>query len=279
MEGVIRLLELARRELCATDSFLRIGGESPTDERCVEHPLRPGCHWVVTMPQAPTDRAAIAQRMAELAKAFDGTVGEALAEVEHLGLSNVPGDPQALGRVLAALRDTTGALAALVIDRQSPMVWGSSEPELGLTDQPRLIEVAEVLMRPSVPSAQEFAKTEPPRGPEPAELARARRALRDAAQGREHGPRDLAVIGRALLRLRDWASADAFAPQGDQPGAAFKEIIGLYRVVLVFEQPFSPLKIEGVLRRAAPIIERHIVELPPLEPTPKGARVLPLRRD
>ena len=58
---------------------------------------------------------------------------------------------------------------------------------------------------------------------------------------------------------------------------ASKGLLGLYVVALVFTRPFSPLRVEGVLRRALPIIERNVTELPPLDPEPMEGRVVPMR--
>ena len=65
--------------------------------------------------------------------------------------------------------------------------------------------------------------------------------------------------------------------EGDEPGLASKGLLGLYVVALVFTRPFSPLRVEGVLRRALPIIERNVTELPPLDPEPMEGRVVPMR--
>lgn len=284
MNAVVRLLELARRELHASDSYIQIGGLAGTDsdDPCrLEVELRPDCRWVVRFDEPPTDGALLRRRMAELAEAFDETVGDALGSVESLGAAAPPQhDSDALAQVLASLRDATGAETTLVIDRQSPMVWGLSDPDLGLTNREHAIEVAEILARPEFPSALTFARTEPPNTPELGAVARARRALRVAEDAQPGGSTRLATVGRALAVLADKSAPLTQQPEPPTPGIATKEIVGLYWVVLVFADPFSPLRIEGILRRALPVIERHIVELPPLDPTPKGNRVVvPLRRD
>jgi len=50
-------------------------------------------------------------------------------------------------------------------------------------------------------------------------------------------------------------------------------------VVLVFDHSFSELHAEGALVRALPRLERMVLSLPPIEPPPRGAKVvkLPLR--
>ncbi|MEX1365048.1 MAG: hypothetical protein AB1Z98_18105, partial [Nannocystaceae bacterium] len=68
-------------------------------------------------------------------------------------------------------------------------------------------------------------------------------------------------------------------PDEGTAGYARKIFGALYEVVLVFTREYSPLRIEGVMRRAVAVVERHVLELPPLDPTPKGGRVVPLHRD
>lgn len=279
MDDLLRLLELVRRELGAEDAHVRLGERDPDDPRELVHELRPGCRVVVRFAEPPSRPHAVGPRLAELAEAFTGTVEEA---VEALQTAHArPSGGHALTQTLADLRDATGAAVAVVIDRQSPVIWGCSDPGLGLRDRPaaRVLASALASLRAQgLDPVQEAAAPDPEAaGSTAVELAR--RALQAAEHMQPGGAAKLVATIRALLSLDETFEAPARLPEGDEPGIASKGFGGLYRVALVFTRPFSPLRVEGVLRRALPIIERHVLELPPLDPEPKGGRVVPLRRD
>ncbi len=284
MEDLQRLLELVCRELGAEDAHVRLGGQPERHALVLEHELRPGCRLVVRF-AAPPSAPDAALRLAELAGAFAGTVEHAIEVVDDAW--SRPPSPQGLVQTLADLRDATGASVALVVDRQSPVIWGCSDPSLGLRDRPaaRALATALASLR-----AQGLAWTSAAFTPAPADpaihentgsasLELARRALQSAERSQPGGAARLVATTQALVALDAGLEAPARLPQGDAPGLATKAFGGLYCVALVFTRPFSPLRVEGVLRRALPIIERHVLELPPLDPQPQGGRVVPLRRD
>lgn len=279
MDDLLRLLELVRRELEAEDAHVRLGGRRALDSREVAYELRPGCRVVVRFAEPPARPERTAARLAELAEAFTGTVEQA---VEGLG-SGLPRPTggHALTQTLADLRDATGAAVALVVDRQSPVIWGCSDPALGLRDRPaaRLLAGALATLRAQGVDPMDEAAAIDPETAGSAALGLARRSLHAAERAQPGGAARLVATTRTLLALDDAFEAPTRLPEGDEPGLASKGFGGLYRVALVFTRPFSPLRVEGVLRRALPIIERHVLELPPLDPEPKGGRVLPLRRD
>ena len=322
MDDLLRLLELLRRELEAEDAHVRLGGQPDDDPRVVEHELRPGLiRLVVRLAEPPAQPEDTAQRLAQLAHAFTGTVLHAIETVDarwsrstgpSLGAHAV-GHGQALVHTLADLRDATGAALALVVDKQSPVIWGCSDPDLGLRDRPAArvlagalttlrsqgldpvhaaasqtpeaaglrLELAAQALRTSPAAATDEAPPDPAeatRGPSgSASLELARRALQNAEHAQPGGAALVAAAARALLLLDESPDAPPRMPEGDEPGLASKGFLGLYVVALVFTRPFSPLRVEGVLRRALPIIERHVLELPPLDPEPVEGRVVPLR--
>lgn len=302
MDDLLRLLELVRRELEAEDAHVRLGGRRDDDPCLVEAELRPGCRLVVRLSKAPREPEEVARRLDELAQAFSGTVLHVIdsfdamwsrstgpsvgPSVGPLARASAGVHGQALVQTLADLRDATGAVVALVVDRQSPVVWGCSDPELGLRDRPaaRVLAGALTSLRAqgldpvhaaASPSLERAAK----QSPGSASLELARRALAAAERSQPGGAARLAATARALVVLDESPDAPARLPEGDEPGLASKGFGGLYVVALVFVRPFSPLRVEGVLRRALPIIERHVLELPPLDPEPVEGRVVPMWRD
>lgn len=299
MDDLLRLLELVRRELEAEDAYVRLGGRRNDDPRRVSAELRPDCHLVVRFAEPPAEPEEVARRVAELADAFTTTVIRAIETVDAawsratgpLAGAHAGGQAQALVQTLADLRDATGAALALVVDRQSPVIWGCSDPELGLRDRPaaRVLAGALSTLRDQGLDPVHAAASHTPEAaglrleqamretPGSASLELARRALEAAEHAQPGGAALLAAAARALLVLDETPDAPPRMPEGDEPGLASKGLLGLYVVALVFTRPFSPLRVEGVLRRALPIIERNVTELPPLDPEPAEGRVLPLK--
>jgi len=294
VDDLLRLLELVRRELEAEDAHVRLGGRRDDDPRLVSAELRPGCHLVARFAAPPPEPQEVARRVAELADAFTTTAIRAIEAVEPVwsrSSSAHAGHRHALVQTLADLRDATGAALALVVDRQSPVIWGCSDPELGLRDRPAARVLAGALstlrdqgLDPVHVAASHTAEAAGLRleqamreTPGSASLELARRALEAAEHAQPGGAARLAAAAQALLVLDESPDAPPRMPEGDEPGLASKGLLGLYVVALVFTRPFSPLRVEGVLRRALPIVERNVLELPPLDPEPVEGRVVPLR--
>jgi len=275
------MLELMRRELEAEDARIQLGGARPESPRELVHEIRANAYVVVRFAEPPEDAAAISERLTELSHAFAGTVRDAIEQLDTT-LPRVPNGDE-LVEVLADLRDICGAALAFVIDRQSPVIWGCSDPGLGLRDRPaalRLSEALDELRSHGVDPLSAAAATEQSNESQLTSLSSgARRALQQAEQAQAGGASQLLAAVEALAALGGGDEETSEQPTDTQPGVASKEFGNLYRVVLVFTCEYSPLRIEGVLRRALPVIERHVLELPPLDPTPKGGRVVPLRRD
>jgi hypothetical protein len=295
VDDLLRLLDLVRRELEAEDAHVRLGGWSDDDARLVETELRPGCRLVVRLAEPPAEPEEAERRLAELAAAFTGTALRAIETTEAVwsrsSSAYAGGHGHALVQTLADLRNATGAALALVFDRQSPVIWGCSDPELGLRDRPAARVLAGALsslrdqgLDPVHAAASQTSEAAALRldqlateGPGSASLELARRALQSAERAQPGGAALLAAAARALTLLDESPEGPARMPEGDDPGLASKGLLGLYVVALVFARPFSPLRVEGVLRRALPIIERNVLELPPLDPEPMEGRVVPLR--
>ena len=273
VDTLLRLLELVRRELGADDAHLRLGGRETTDDHHLHHELRPGCRLVVRFETPPAEPQQAQQHLAELATAFSDTVDGAIEQLDAT-LTRTPSS-DALTEVLTDLRDATGAGLALVIDRQSPVLWGCSDPALELRDRPSARRLSEAIARARADGH------DPVRAAmlDPSSLTEELSGLGRAERSMPGGASRLADAVHALALVDDASAPRPVQPTSDAPGIATKVFGGLYEVVLVFAEPFSPLRVEGVLRRAVPVVERHVLDLPPLDPTPKGGRVVPLRRE
>jgi hypothetical protein len=117
-----RFLSLAQRELSADDVRLLDVGESPPDAtNVVVAKLRDGRHVVASFGTAPTEPEVLVRRLAMLA----GTFADALEEspTSERGRSRPP-VATSLHEELKALAQRARAVDVVVIDGDSPVVWG-----------------------------------------------------------------------------------------------------------------------------------------------------------
>lgn len=236
MKELDRVLELVMRELQADDARVEIGGRPPEDPRHVWHELRPGVRLVAILPEPPEDLELARARIAHVVEGFASTTDEAVAEA----LGPMAGARRSTGRreladALAIVRARTEAAAVVIIDDNSPEIWGSDP----------------VLPWPDVEAAIEAA-----------------------AEGPAGDPTTLAA--RAIARVRHDPTPTQHAAGPNRPAVHAPRLLGIYRLVLAFATPPSPLRVTGALRRAHPVLERLLRDLPPREPPPTEARVLPM---
>jgi hypothetical protein len=78
----------------------------------------------------------------------------------------------------------------------------------------------------------------------------------------------LAAVARAIERVREGQ------PAGE--GEHVSALLGLYRLI-VLEGDAGPLRVEGAVRKARPVLERCLRSLPPRQPPPTRAAVVPIR--
>jgi hypothetical protein len=128
--SLLRLLDLVRQDLGAQDSRLEIGGADPEDSRLVWCRLPAGSRLVVIFREPPVDREQSRRRLAAWAESFEGLLS-APAEERPRPAAIAVADRLVLE--LGRLASRAEAAAAAVVDRQSPVVWGSVEP--GRRDQ------------------------------------------------------------------------------------------------------------------------------------------------
>lgn len=242
MEELTRLLELVIRELSAEDARVELGGRPPADPRIVWHDLRPGARLVAVLREPPVDPGAARARLARVADGFAGTVDDAIAEssteISGSALGARRGtDRRDLADALEILRDRAEATAVVIIDETSPEIWGAD---------------------PALP------------------WDRVQDAIAAAPKG---APDDAATIAaRGIARVRREPERLEHAAAPDRPAVIAPRILGIYRLVLVFSSPpRSPLRVTGAVRRAQPVLERLLRDLPPRQPPPTEARVVPLR--
>jgi hypothetical protein len=206
--------------------------------------------------EAPAHRDAKLRRLEMLAQAFDAVAVEAQAPPPR---RSRPPAATSLREELEGLSGRAGAVNALVVDANSPVVWGAARPA-GIVEVPPL---------PSSPSVAGAA-----RGDEAADSA-------DSA---------VAVASRRALRvvraLPDLAALRKGKPlryvqrSGEAPLVAHA-FASIYLLVVVFDPggAFDELRAERAIVESLPRVERLVMALPPHEPDPtQGAGVIAMRR-
>jgi hypothetical protein len=286
MDALVRFLELVQRELQADDVRFEVAVQPPSEP--LVHTLESGFRIVVVGARAPADADERKRRLEVLADAFTETLEAAAAQAPtpHMPATSLAN--HALDETLASLARVAHAFAAIVVDERSPVIWGSSLAPRGAEDA----DVAAWV------SAAAHSATRG--GLDLAELMGADAKRRDELIG-GLGAEDQARVHRAIVRLDSLAHLDspasrrgfvlamraiAAARRGpadarvgisetDPLGWLARGFAGIYRLVLVFDGPFSELHAEAATIRALPVIERIVTGLPPFD-GPKGGQVVRL---
>ena len=282
----LKLLDLVCHRLGADDARVEIGGREPTDSRLLWAPLEDARRLVVAYAEPPADRAEAQARLDTLLSSFRETLA--------IPTEPPPRTPSALHReldqALATLADRTGAETVWIIDAQSPVLWGSSEPHepeldfevmaLCVRADRQLAEVglrwAELLAATSAENYEQLERV----GLSGAALRAVQDVLillRDrseqgglAAAGRRlRSARALVEIRQRMTHEREHARTELRGPEIQCFAHA---IAGQYQLVLVFDESYSPLHAAGNVQRALPYIEHLLLSLPPVDPSTSGAQ-------
>lgn len=261
--ALFRLLDVVRQRLPARDARVEIGGEPPTGN-AVWADLQPGWRVVALLPD-DADHDDAKQRLVTLVAAFSGVP-------KYDMLPALRAAPQrSLDAALSSLCERTGAVGAVLIDVSSPILWGRSHDYMhsDLTVD-MLVEANEHIAADG-------------------KLAPAGRAL--LAAGDDEQARHLAAAARAVAIVREATQRPMGKVRQSQPPSELPRhvmensddfgfdahlLADIYYAVLCFEARFSELSASGTLTRAIPMLERLVAALPPIEPPPRGGRVIPL---
>jgi hypothetical protein len=288
VDDLRRFLDLVLRELGCDDARFEFGGTpSPRAERIVAE--MPGGWRVVGLwTTPPSDRAAVQTKLDALVEAFAG-VAEQLRirspRPSHL-------TTRELDDALALLAEKADALRAVVIDEDSPVLWGTSEATPGPEDVEVAMWIGELAdsaaaagldTRAMVELVQldDVAQRERLLDLEPRKLRE--RLLRKLPLIRQLGTHRDAdgwfvhfATCRAIAALR--RAPEHHEAIEDDLGWLARDFGGIYHVILVYGGPFSEIGAARVMLRALPAIEKLVLSLPPIDPTPIGARVLAFKR-
>jgi hypothetical protein len=267
-----RFLSLAKRELAADDVRLLATDEAvPDAPNALVTRLRDGRHVVASFAEAPRDRDALERRLAMLAATF----ADALATPPSERTRARPPVATSLHEELKVLAARARAIDVLVIDVDSPVIWGSA----GLPSKPRA--QTDKLLRDV--SARELAVPDDDSRPTqdmraPAESSPMASMLDDDDEraGAASPSEEPEATRRAIAAVRREAEI-----AGLHKGRHLRHVArdtdfvlalsfsGIYVLCLVFDGPFDELRAERAAHESLPRIERLVLALPPLDPEPQ----------
>ena len=274
-----RFIALVCRELGAESARViepDVGGdgEAPTEggaaaeagegEKVLRCPMGEGRTVEVVFAQPPADRDVKKRRLEMLVDAFDAVAVEDYASVleeyakKRAHPSAHPSPASMLRTELDGLCSRAGALNVIVVDANSPVVWGAAHPT-GIVEVPPLPSSPNLA---GVVAAAEGGETDPAVASASRKALRAVRALPEIAALRKGKP--LRYVQRS----------------GDAPLVAHA-FASIYLLVVVFEpnEVFDELRAERAIVHSLPRVERLVMALPPHEPEPtQGAGVIAMRR-
>lgn len=261
MQALDRLLALVCRELGATRAWIEYASAPPPD--AVSVPVRDGWTLCATVEEPSAETKT---QLEELAASFDRLLLEAADKAPGPALPSETGEM--LRHSLDVLVEKVGAHAAWVFDERSPILWGASTSGAWLTDIGRARTIGQTLGEHPPALVMGWAGGQqlpaPPTGLAP--------HLATIASATESVPADRllttwAAVGEASSQTSAWSWDRAPFHVRVRP------LAGIYRLLVLFDDEFSPLHAETTINRALPVIERLVTDHPPVDPTPKGARV------
>ena len=293
MTNLLRLIDLVRRELGAVDARAEVGGENPEDPRLVWCGLDAGWRLVAVFDAPPLDRNGLAAKLRAIAESFSGIVPNA---DDYLNASRELASRR-LDDELEALADRAGAVQTVVIDAQTPMVWGASGARRRDEDVDTAIKTAQSLDAAEAAGvdlamllerdAEEARAALEGHNVDPTVtnyLTREAERIRGASRRSGAAWRHYLLTSRALAAVRERQSKDREGvahlnelERHDDWAYLARGFASIYCLVLVFEGRFSELHAQAAVVHALPIVERLVMALPPVEPPPRPGKVVSLR--
>jgi hypothetical protein len=226
-------------------------------------------------------------RLRQLAASFFEDPPEAPVVREKAELSLIQ---RRLDDELYALSARVNASGALVIDLHSPVVWGCSETKVGDEPSEGWVETVQVFDLASskgvdlslisgLTEVDQAALLEPFSREEKLRIERV--ALR--LTGHSLRARRAHLLRALALRdVRQWSkeqepgSSLRKLVHGEKLGYFARSFAGIYLLVVYFPGGFSELHVEAAALHALPLIERLVLSLPPVDPTPERGKVIQL---
>jgi len=281
-----RFLELVQRELGAVDARVELGGRDPVAPEFVFKNTQSGFRVVAVFGVAPPDRVAAQTKLERLAETFAHTLSELHGPAFSRGPSTLP--VRRLSDALEALRARTGAVSAVLIDGNSPVLWGSSDSERDLVDVESFAKIGAALHRARergltldqlpLHDASALIAMLPGRGID--------RVIIEALSLLVTPEHDESAVRHRLLTALAIASVRLHMHRGEQARSLHHEsqygyiargFANIYSIIVVFAGPFSELHVESAVLHTLPAIEEFLFALPPVDPPPGKGQVIRLR--
>lgn len=281
-----RFVTLAKRELGADDiRLLSIDEATPDAGNTLVTRLGDGRHIVASFNDAPKDRDALERRLAMLTSTFEGAL---TAPTSDRTRARMPVGTS-LHEELKALAARARAVDAIVIDTDSPVVWGcASVParprarnelllrevsdrelssQVGDDQSGELPEILSPHQDVAAESATDVSST-PPRAPLESSYVMSEIAEEDVPEESEATKRAITAI-RALPALEGLHKGKHLR-HVEREGAYYLALSfsGIYILVLVFDDAFDELRASSAASESLPRVERLVLALPPLDPEP-----------
>ncbi len=258
MSSIERFVTLVRRELGTDDvTIVSDPADAPPASDSLMRIELPGGGVLVVVFAAPREGLDAAQRRLEMLVDSFRTVleGEPIARIEPANsggrTTNRPPAAHSLHEELRALAERASAVDAMVIDARSPVVWGAADADRASMETPS----AEVVRLDEHRPAGDPRATPPP--PDVAPSA--------------PSPSDHAIAAvRALSVLPSLHRGGHLhhSVRAEEFGYIARSFAGIYVLIVVFDAPWDELSAERAIVHSLPIIERLVLALPPLDPSP-----------
>lgn len=274
-----RFVALAKRELAAEDVSLLAAGEAPPSaSNVVLSRLPDGRHVVATFAEPPKEPEVLSRRLGILA----GTFVDALSGSPSGHHRARPPVGTSLHEELKALVARARAADAVVIDGDSPVVWGSAtvpaRPRARNDLLLRELSQRELVSHPDGESGPLGDLVPPDESSPDAAGSIASMFTSSFGTPEEDGttaadPEVTRLAVEALRKNPVLASLHKgrHLRHVERDGVFYLALSfsGIYVLVLVFDGAFDELRAERAAHDALPRIERLVEALPPLDPEPQ----------
>lgn len=298
-----RFLSLVQRELSADDvRLLEHGQEPPKADNVVVARLPDGRHVVASFGDEPKDKDALSRRLAMLS----GTFADALANPPSERMRSRQPVVTSLHEELKALAQRARAHDVVVIDGDSPVVWGCasirarprartemllrdvSDRELSAHDEPSNPSPLHAVPDESGPLEQTAPTGNLRMAPPPMESAPTITHAHDDEDDDELPEEEPEITQQAIGFIRQLPSLDLLHKgkhlrHVSREGAYYLVLSfsSIYLLCVIFDGEFDELRAERAAQESLPRIERLVLALPPLDPDPQpvgGVAALRRRR-
>lgn len=270
-----RFVTLAKRELQAGDvRMVALGEATPEADNVLVSRLNDGRHVVATFAEAPKDREALERRLSMLASTFSDALSSPASERTRAR----PPVATSLHEELKALAARARAIDVVVIDTDSPVLWGSASAAARPRARNELLlrEVSDRELSSRVDDESGQLADASLHGRAPLESSAFMSEQDNDDDGEEdEAPEDNLTLRRAIAAVRSLPALDGLHKgrhlrhvERDSNFLLVMSFSGIYLLCLVFEGDFDELRAERAAADALPRIERLVLALPPLDPDP-----------